>query len=553
MEHFDGYPSCYDYRYVIAPKLFKGNRIVKRESTPKLAVDEKFWGRQKLTDIVSRDMQKAIPAQPGLTVHWMVVNGTVPAISSNMAQCVTDEFNQEARRQMLQLAVNNVNFLDSSDASRQLEDVEKLASKVKFSTYPVGDSESSTVEMAIFDSLQRHLGNSEAPTDKQADDKTARLPKITIPRVEHILTKEQRFFLKETKNTVKRASHSMDHQIHVQLGKVLSILRNSPALDQLLPELTAFFVSEVERSNGDMETILKFAEAIAANEKIQIHYHVHQLVAPLLTLILKHDEEHDLQSVHRNLYLRKLAAKTLGNLASSLRNSKSGLDGIDQYLMTLYKRAVLDENCSLTVLYGAMCGMSHLPLAALRIVFFPIVPLIMSALYRKHVQAHDRYARTGSKVEEFKFITCQEIVHLATVMLYETCYEDILECVSDTGIFTASHEVQVMMQETLDGSADRSVNPEVFLPLYTAIVSRCFEVLKPQRVIRAPECVRHTLPEIENAELYYRMYMSEREGKRRKVQVEKASSALSAHEGPLDQVGEPWYIGQATHALTLSI
>ncbi|ORM42221.1 Inosine triphosphate pyrophosphatase [Babesia sp. Xinjiang] len=554
MESLDGYNNCYDYRYVISSKLYKGNRVVKRESTLKNAMDERCWGRQKLTDIVTRDMQKAIPAQPGLTVHWMLVNGNVPALASNMTQCVTEEFKQEAKRQMVRLALDHVNFLNSEDANKQLSEVENLVAKTKLPMNLSIAGSGNAVEMAIVDSLQRHLGNAtEGPTDKSADDKSSKFPTITIPKVEHILTKEQRFFLKEIKNTVKRASNSMDHQVHVQLGKVLSILKNSPALDQLLPELTAFFVSEIERSTGDVEAILKFAEAITANNKIQIHYHVHQLVAPLLTLILKHDEEQDLQSVHRNLCLRRLAAKTLGNIAKSLRDAKSGLEGIDQYLMTLYKRAVLDENCSLTVLYGAMCGMSHLPLAAKRMLFFPIVPLILSVLYKKHVQAHDRYVKSGSKMEEFKCFTCQEIVQLSMVMLYEACFEDILECVRETGLFSISYEAQIMIKETLDGYVDKTINPEHFLPLYTAILSRCFEILKPKKGIEAETENRKSLPEIENAERYHKMYQGGRNVKRQKVQVETNAITKKTYSSAVEQMAAPWYIGQATHVLTLTM
>ncbi|GFE52797.1 transcription initiation factor TFIID subunit 6 [Babesia ovis] len=554
MENLDGYNNCYDYRYVISSKLYKGNRVVKRESSLKNSLDERCWGRQKLTDIVARDMQKAIPAQPALTVHWTLVNGTVPALASNMTQCVTDEFKQEAKRQMMQLSLDHVNFLDSQDATKQLSAVENLVSNVKLPLCLSNSANNTAVEMAIADSLQRHLGNAtETTAGKSADDKTLKISTITIPKVEHILTKEQRFFLKEIKNTVKRASNSMDHQVHVQLGKVLSILRNSPALDQLLPELTAFFVSELERSTGDIEAILKFAEAITANSKIQIHYHVHQLVAPLLTVILKQDKEQDLQSIHRNLCLRRLAAKTLGNIASSLRDAKSGLEGIDQYLMTVYKRAVLDGNCSLTVLYGAMCGMSHLPLVAKRILFFPLVPLILSVLYKKHVQAHNRYAKTGSKVEEFKCFTCQEIVQLSMIILYEACFEDILKCVQETGFFSISYEAQLMVKETLDGYVDKTINPENFLPIYTAIISRCFEMLRPKKGIEAPKETRKSLPEIENAELYYKMCQAERGAKRQKLKLESVNAAKKTHRTSLENVSTPWYIGQATHALTLTM
>ncbi|CDR96371.1 hypothetical protein, conserved [Babesia bigemina] len=555
MENLDGYTNCYDYRYVISSKLYKGNRVVKRQSTLKNAVDERCWGRQKLSDIVSRDMQKAIPAQPGLTVHWMIVNGIVPALASNMAQCVTDEFNQEAKRQMLQLSLDHVNFLNSEDATKQLDDVEKLASKIKLPTIRTSCRSDDTVEKAIVDSLQRHLGNSieNRPVDKSADDKAIRLQNITIPKVEHILTKEQRFFLKEIKNTIKRASNTMDHQVQLQLRKVLSILKNSPALDHLLPELSLFFVSELERDNTSIEAILMFAEAIAANEKLQIHFHVHQLVVPLLTVILKQDDERDLQSVHRNLCIRRLAAKALGNIATNLRDAKSGLEGIDNYLMNIYKRAVVDENCTLPVLYGAFCGISQLPLAAKRIVFFPIVPLIMPVLYKKHLRAHDKHAKTASKVEEFAFITCQEIVHLSMIMLYESCFEDILECIHDTGIFAISHEAQIMIRDTLEGCAEESVNPEIFLPIYCAILTRCAEVLTPKKDKESKKEANSGLPEIENAELYYMMYLKEKvaEGQDRTAQITKQSKTVArnvAKHSPLD-----WYIAQPTHALTLSI
>lgn len=555
MENLDGYSNCYDYRYVISSKLYKGNRVVKCESTLKNSMDDRCWGRQKLTDIVARDMQKAIPAQPGLSVHWMLVNGNVPALASNMAVCITDEFNREAKRQMVEMSMENVNFLNSDDASKQLEEIERFSAKIKLPT-ALGTTIASTsiLEKSIVDSLKLHLtGSNEGPVDKNVEDKASIMPKIVIPKVEHVLTKEQRFFLKEIKNTVKRASVSMEHQAQVQLGKVLSILRNSPALDQLLPELTAFFVSELQRSTGDMEAILKFAEALSANSHIQLHFHVHQLVAPLLNMALKHDEDQNLQTVHNNLCLRKIAAKTLGNIANNLRYSKKGLEGIDPYLMTLYKRAIVDDKCSITVLYGAMCGISHLPLGARRIIFFPLVPLIMSALYKKHILAYEKHSATGSKVEEFKFVTCQEILHMAMLMLYDACFEDVLESVQDTGVFSISHEAQVMIQETLSGCMERVVNPEGFLPIYIAILSRCFGVLKPEKAKEEKKIASQRLPELEIADFYAKIE-EERAGKRRRtIQVDKAKGNSTNQGSAVELVEAPWYIGQAINSMTLTI
>ncbi|GBE59564.1 transcription initiation factor TFIID complex subunit TAF6 [Babesia ovata] len=554
MENLHGYTNCYDYRYVTSSKLYKGNRVVKRESTMKSAVDERCWGRQRLSEIISTDMQKAIPAQPGLTVHWMIVNGIVPALANNMAQCVTNEFNQEARRQMLQLSLDHVNFLESTDASKQLADVEKLASKIKVPTLRLASRARDTVDVAIVESLQRHLGNSvEGTVDRSTDDKAIKLPVITIPKVEHILTKEQKFFLKEIKSIVKKASNTMDHHIQLQLRKVLSILRNSPALDHILPDLALFFVSELERDNESIEAVLMFAEAIAANSKIQIHFHVHQLVVPLLTVLLKQDEERDLQTVHRNLCVRRLAAKALGNVSTNLRDTKTGLEGIDNYLMNIYKRAVLDSNCTLPVLYGAFCGISQLPLAAKRIVFFPIVPLIMPVLYKKHLRAHDKYAKTGSKVEEFAFITCQEIVHLSMIMLYEACFEDILECIHDTGVFAVSHEAQIMIRDTLKGCAEDTVNPEIFLPIYCAILTRCAEILTPKREIDSEEATNSRLPEIENAEWYYSMYLKETHPGSQITPVQPTRRTRKKTHKAAKQPPLPWYIAQPTHSLTLSI
>lgn len=553
MENFDGYTNCYDYRYVISSKLYKGNRVVKCESTLRNSMDERCWGRQKLTDIVARDMQKAIPAHPGLTVHWTLVNGLVPALSSNMVVCATDEFNERAKRQMIEMSMDSVNFLNSDEASRLLDEVEQFASKIKL-PLSIGDVVSnSNLEKSIVQSLQLHLGNTNESHDKNIEEKVAVVPKIVIPKVEHILTKEQRFFLKEIKTTVKRASMTMDHQAQVQLGKVLSILRNSPALDQLLPELTAFFVFELERNSGDMESILKFSEALSANQKIQLHFHVHQLVAPLLNVVLKHDEEQELQAVYRNLFFRRIAAKALGNVANNLRNAKKGLEGIDQYLMTLYKRAIVDEKCSITVLYGAMCGISQLPLGARRIIFFPLVPLIIPALYRKHVQAHSKYTATSSMVEEFKFVTCQEILHMAMVMLYDACFEDILECVQDTGVFSISHEAQVMIQDTLNGCIEKVVNPENFLPIYTAILSRCFDILRPSKAIARRKETRNRLPEIEIASLYSQIKDERRSKRRRTMEVVRPKNSSERYSSSVETVETPWFIGQAINSMTLTI
>ncbi|EDO07709.1 TATA box binding protein associated factor (TAF) family protein [Babesia bovis T2Bo] len=549
MDNIDGYNNCYDYRYVISSKLYKGNRVVKRESALKSGMDERCWGRQKLTDVVTKDMQKAIPAQPALTVHWTLINEEVPALASNMAQCITERFKQVAKKQIIQMAVEDINVLNAQDTARQLASVGKLLTNIKLPMTIDTLSYENNIERAILDALQKHITN---VTERNTDDKNGKQTAITIPKVEHILTKEQRFFLKEIKNTVKKASTTMDHQVHVQLGKVLSILRKSPALDQLLPELAAFFVAELEQPTGDVEAILKFAEAITSNTKIQIHYHIHQLVAPLLKLMLKQDDKEDIQAINRNLSFRKLAAKTVGNLARALRESNTGLEGIDQYLMKLYKKTILDPKCSITMLYGAMCGIEQLPLTAKRILYFPMVPLLLNILFKKHRQAHRQYAKTGLKLEEFKSFTCQEIVHMALVILYEACYEDIVQCIHETANFNMSCEAQLMIKETLDGYACKAVNPENFIPIYNAIIARCFETLKPQEIVEHKKKEYKTLPEIEHALQYYQFYKSERTKKRQRVE-EIPQTTETDYRSPLEQMTTAWYIGQATHALTLTI
>lgn len=93
---------------------------------------------------------------------------------------------------------------------------------------------------------------------------------------------------------------------------VLTILKTSPALQQLLPELAWFFATEARKClenilNGDVSILISFATSIMTNRHVQIHYHVHQFMIPLIEIMLGPDIG-NVSMVYPRLRLRRLAA-----------------------------------------------------------------------------------------------------------------------------------------------------------------------------------------------------------------------------------------------------
>ncbi|EKX73239.1 conserved hypothetical protein [Theileria equi strain WA] len=555
IEDLDGYSNCYDYRYVCSTKLFKGDRVIKRESCYRNSLGDKCWGRYRLSDIIQQDMQKAVPAAPGLTVHWMVVNGRVPTISGSLVECITDEFEERAKKMALQHKVHKINFLDYSETSESLDSLQTLLKDLKSSKSGLKDSLSDNVlEKGLVEALYKQTVE---------DKTTSKQSKVILPKIDHLLTKEHRFFLKEIRNMVRRASYSMEPEVQNQFKKVVGILRSSMALDQLLPELCHFFVTEMSRYKSNPSSIavsvlLEYVEAITSNKNIQIHHHIHQLLTPLLELILGPDES-NLPFIYRGLLIRKCAAQALGNIAANLRQSQNGLESIDDYLMSLYKCEILNDKCSLSVLYGALCGIAKLPLLAKRIVFYPLVPLLLSVVVKKQraIYTHSFTDPKQQKIRQFKIIVCHEVIHLMMEIIYDAGFEDVLSTLEDTGVLlTISHQAKTMVNETLLGCVNASINPELFIPVYTAMLCKCFSVLnKPEKISslkRKYEEIAVSEQENKPNEIYtisvIKNYVKNYE------RDNNNATELYASEYPVSCSKKgTWYNNQAVHLLTLMI
>lgn len=111
-----------------------------------------------------------------------------------------------------------------------------------------------------------------------------------------------------------------------------------------------------------------------------------------------------------------MIVQCISNISFSLKKNNNGLESIDDYLMNLYKNELTNENCTLPVLYGALCGISKLPLVAKRVVFYPLVPLILAVVIKKQNKLKAFWQnRQKQKLKNFKQILLHEILHLLLV------------------------------------------------------------------------------------------------------------------------------------------
>ncbi|KAK2195962.1 bifunctional TAF6 [Babesia duncani] len=517
MAVLDGYSNYYDYRYIKATKLYKGNRVIKREYNVRKVTDEKFLGRFKLADIVQQDMIRPIPAAPGLSVHWFIVNNKVPPIACGLGECSTKSFIARAQNQILAKHASNVNFLDTADANRRLDAISKLAASFYQRQTTLKDLEESGIEEAILDAINRQLFQSQERGNIQSKA-------IVLPRVEHLLTKEHVFFLKEIRNTIRRAATSMDTEAQSQLQKgefvvffgndaVFAILRNSPALTQLLPELAHFFATEITRPDlKDISVLITFAEVTSANDKIQLHSHAHQFLVPLLDILLSVDDRLEPNAIYTRLRYRQLAASAIGRISKNLRIQENGLEGVDSVLMSIYKRAIARPECTLSMLYGALCGIKHLPLHAKRIIFYPMVPLLMTLVLKMHAAAKTDLAREQepqqSRLHEFRALLCHHVLEKLVTIFYHAGVqylvdEDASALISQTNIQTAY--ITDMLQDSV-------ANPETFVPVYCAILSRFLDNFEHGAIQDNESNI--TCP-ISNAKRYMQLYQAANSKRRR--------------------------------------
>eukprot|EP00375_Theileria_parva_P000148 XP_762817.1 hypothetical protein [Theileria parva strain Muguga] len=476
MPELDGYSNSFEYRYVWATKLFKGDRVIKRESSYRTLMGDKSWGRCRISQIIKQDLQKPVPSPSGLTVNWSAVAGMVPLMATGMVEDVTTAFLKTTSNLEIRDKIREITFLDYTETEEKLDNLTALARDIKplesdLTPQLGGDF----LDRALLDAINKQIIN---------EKNLARTQKFVIPKIDYILTKEHRFFLKEIKNMLKRASFSQEPDIQIQYKKVVEILRNSLGLDQLLPELCHLFINEINRINSNQPSfnihiLLQYVEALTSNQNIQIHHYVHQLLIPLLQVLLSCEMDTNPIQIYRSLLLRKLSSQCISNISFSLKKNNNGLESIDDYLMNLYKNELTNENCTLPVLYGALCGISKLPLVAKRVVFYPLVPLILAVVIKKQNKLKAFWQnRQKQKLKNFKQILLHEILHLLLEIIYDCSFEDVLSTLEETGqLLATSYEANTMVNEILMGSVNSSINPELILQVYAAMLNKCYTLL----------------------------------------------------------------------------
>ncbi|UKK01066.2 hypothetical protein MACK_001879 [Theileria orientalis] len=471
----DGYSNSYDYRYVWATKLFKGDRVVKRESTHR-NLGDKSWGRYRLSQLVKQDLQKPIPAPAGLTVSWAVVDAKVPLMAKGLVEDTTKEYEKWLADTKIKKKLGEISFLDYAETEEKLDNLTTLVKNIRAPESDLSESFSNEyLDKALIDAINKQIVQDNALVKNQ---------KFVIPKVDYLLTKEHKFFLKEIRNMLKRASYSLEPDIQMQYKKVTELLRVSLGLDQLLPELCYLFTTEMNRfkssqSSFNVNILLQYVEALTSNQNIQIHHYVHQLLVPLLEILLSSDNDMDPTEIYSSLLLRKLSAQCIYNISYNLKRNNNGLESIDSYLMNLYKKEITNENCTLSVLFGALCGIAKLPAVAKRVIFYPIVPLLLSVVLNKQ-NSLNIYTKNKQKqkIQLFKQTLLHEILHLILEIIYDSSFEDVMSTLEDTGsLFTVSYEANILVNDVLMGSVNSSVNPELLLQIYIAILNKCHTLL----------------------------------------------------------------------------
>uniref|UniRef100_A0A3B0MVP0 TATA box binding protein associated factor (TAF) histone-like fold domain-containing protein n=1 Tax=Theileria annulata TaxID=5874 RepID=A0A3B0MVP0_THEAN len=567
MPELDGYSNSFDYRYVWATKLFKGDRVIKRESSYRTSVGDKSWGRYRLSQLVKQDLQKPVPSPSGVTVSWSVVGGIVPLMATGMVEDVTSSFLKTTTNLQIKEKIKEVSFLDYAETEEKLDKITALAKEIKpLESDLTRQLGSDYLDQALLDAINKQLIN---------DRSLSKTQKFVIPKIDYILTKEHRFFLKEIKNMLKRASFSQEPDIQIQYKKVVEILRNSLGLDQLLPELCHLFINEINRlktdhSSFNIHVLLQYVEALTTNQNIQIHHYVHQLLIPLLQVLLSSEMDTNPIQIYKSLLLRKLSSQCISNISSSLKKNNNGLESIDDYLMNLYKNELTNENCSLPVLYGALCGISKLPLIAKRIVFYPLVPLLLAVVLKKQSKLKVFWQnRQKQRLKNFKQILLHEILHLLLEIIYDCSFEDILSTLEETGqLLTTSYEANTMVNEILMGSVNSSVNPELILQVYAAMLNKCYTLLDSlntnQQIKRKYFQISdtndseeqnncdETLPEVKNIKSYFKLHRRANPGMEDEPDSEDTPDVSGPNVKFFDS-SRVWYNLNSIHSLTLTI
>ncbi|SIO73538.1 conserved Plasmodium membrane protein, unknown function [Babesia microti strain RI] len=424
MQDLPGYSDLCNHRYVCADKLYMGNRVIKRESKLKSTKDN--WGRCKLSDIVYNDMGTLASPVPSLSVHWLSVKGTLPLVSSHFGVDVTDKLSRRAEEA--------VALIGDSSKMRKNENIENFSLTNNLLLKTRNNNIITRLSNAFTDSMNNSIARA---------TNTANEPTTYIPRVEHVLEKEHHFFLNCVKNAITRAIdlgviHTSQYK---QLDKVLHILSTSLALDQLMPELSYFFATQMDIHMKNslphaVSIMLSFAYALISNPHAHIHFHIHQLLIPIIQVAIGKCE-FPIVLIYQILRLRKKAANLVGKIAFVLRSSRNGLEFIDSQLILLLKQALSADEISIFTLYGSIACLSNMSPISRSLLLYPNFNSILSTLiylsistrhsldidniptqhFQHSYDEHNNIHHTLCKKDNFQLIQTKNTIYNETIQL----------------------------------------------------------------------------------------------------------------------------------------